>query len=70
MVLGHIIDKALHVSFTHVLTKQGIVKHGEKAMTTVFKELKQLHTDVMDGKPIVTSVDPSTLTCEEKINSD
>ena len=48
-----------------MLAKQGIKKHGEKAVTAVFKELQELDTGVLPGNPVVVPQDPTKLTAKE-----
>ena len=51
--------------FTQMSASQGIKKHGEKAIATVFKEVKQLDTGVLPGNPVVEPQDLSELTAKD-----
>ena len=51
--------------FTQMSASQGIKKHGEKAIAAVFKELQQLDTGVLPGKPVVAPQDPLELTAKD-----
>ena len=54
------------VVFNQMSAIQGIKKHGEKAIATMFNEFKQLDVGAMDGKPVIEPIDPKTLTTIEK----
>ena len=43
--------------FTQMSATKGIAKHGEKAIASIFKELKQLNDGVMEGKPVIQPID-------------
>ena len=56
----------IHVILTQMSAYAGIKKHGEAAIAAIFKELKQLDSGPMKGKPVVTPMNPDLLTKEEK----
>ena len=45
---------------------QGIKKHGEKAIATIFKELRQLNDDDMPGKPVIGPIPFANFTQRDK----
>ena len=46
--------------------KAGIKKVGDRAVAALLSAYKQLNTGVMPGKPVFGTIDPATLTNEEK----
>ena len=44
----------------------GIKKYGENTVAVILKELKQLATETMVGKPVTVPQDPFKLTDKEK----
>ena len=46
--------------------KAGIKKFGDRAVAAMLSEYKQLNTGAMPGKPVFGTIDPATLTNEEK----
>ena len=46
--------------------KSGIKKFGDRAVAAMLSEYKQLNTGAMPGKPVFGTIDPTTLTNEEK----
>jgi len=65
---SEIYDKLRHIACTQMQAKVGIKKHGEKAISAMFKELKQLDQGAVPelNNRVVCPIDPSTLTDEEK----
>ena len=63
---------AANYLFTHVSehsqmsAKAGIKKFGDRALAAILSEYKQLNTGAMPGKPVFGTIDPTTLTNEEK----
>jgi len=46
--------------------KVGIKKFGDRAVAAMLSEYKQLTKRAMPGKPVFGTIDPTTLTTEEK----
>ena len=46
--------------------KAGIKKFGDKAVAAMLSEYKQLNTGAMPGRPVFGTIDPTTLSNEEK----
>ena len=46
--------------------KTGIKKFGDRAVAAMLSERKQLNTGTAPGKPVFGTIDPSTLSNEEK----
>ena len=46
--------------------KEGFRRFGERAVASMIKELKQLNESYIEGRPVVTPIDPSILTKSEK----
>ena len=46
--------------------KAGINKFEEKAVEAMEKEFRQIDKGPMEGKPLITPIDPDTLSFEEK----
>ena len=51
--------RCVNVIFTQIFAKEGIKRFGQKAISVMFKELKQLDEGAMKGKPDVAPIDPS-----------
>ena len=51
---------------TQMSAKAGIKKFGDKAIAAMLSEYKQLNTGAMPGKPVFGTINPNTLTREEK----
>ena len=49
-----------------MLANKGIKKFGERAIAAMFKEYKQLNDGVIEGKPVVKSMDAALLTPQDK----
>ena len=52
---------ATDVMFTQMSEKAGIKKSGEKPVTDMVKKYRQIDKGPMEGTPIVTPIDPDTL---------
>ena len=52
---------ATDVIFTQISEKAGIKKFGEKAVVATVKEYRQIDKWPMDGKPVVTPINPDKL---------
>ena len=50
-----------HVMFTHMPANAGIKKVWEKSVTAMVKEYRQIDKGAMEGKPVVTPIDPYKL---------
>ena len=61
-----ILRRALHVILTQMSANEGIRKFGQRAVSAMIKELKQLDEGAMPGKPAVAPIDPDLLSKEEK----
>ena len=59
-------NRAKHVMFTQMQEKRGIEKIGERAVSALVKEFKQLNEGVIPGKTVICPVDPNTLTRDKK----
>jgi hypothetical protein len=65
-------DIATNVIFTQMSeysqmsAKAGIKRFGEQAVAAMWKEYKQLNEGVVPGKPVFGSVDPKSLSFEER----
>ena len=49
------------VMFTNISSKAGIKKFVEKAVKTMVKEYRQIGKSLVEGKTVVTPIDPDTL---------
>ena len=47
---------ALKHVFRQMAATKGIVKHGERALASIFNDLKQLSDGVMEGKPVIQPI--------------
>ena len=52
--------------FTQISAKSGIKKFGEKAMAAMVKDYIYIDKGPIEGKPVVTPIDPDTLYYKEK----
>jgi hypothetical protein len=52
--------------FSQMTAKAGIKKFGDKAVAAMLQELKQLNEGAVLGKPVFGTVNPSTLSWEDK----
>ena len=52
---------ATDVMFTQISAKAGIKKFREKAVAAMVKEYRQIYKRPIEGKPVVTPIDPDTL---------
>jgi hypothetical protein len=52
--------------FSQMTAKAGIKKFGDKAVAAMLQEFKQLNEGAVPGKPVFGTVNPSTLSWEEK----
>ena len=59
-------SRAVNVLFTQLPAREGIKKHGARAIAALVKEFKQLDKGPMDGKRVIEPVAYSMLTTEEK----
>ena len=59
---------ATDIMFTQMSEKSGIKKKG-KSVAEMVKEFRQIEKGSMSGKPVVTPIDPDTLSFEEKIKA-
>lgn len=59
-------SRAVNVLFTQLPAREGIKKHGARAIAALVKEFRQLDKGPMAGKRVVEPVVYSTLTDEEK----
>ena len=57
---------AINVMFTQMQATQGFNLFGERTVTAMIKELKQLEERAMPGKKIVAEIDPDILCAEDK----
>ena len=57
---------ATDVIFTQIYEKAGINKFGEKEVAATVKDYRQIDKWPMDGKPVVTPIDPDMLSYEDK----
>ena len=60
------IRKMVGTIMTQMSAKKGFKKFGQKAIASMFKELKQLHDGAMEGKPVVQPVDIKNTTEQER----
>ena len=51
--------------FTQMSAKTGIKKFGEKAVSAMVKQYKQIYKDPMEGKPGVTPIYPDMISYQE-----
>ena len=58
--------KTLHVMFTQMSAHKGIKLSGEKTVSAMFKELKQLNGGVVPGKPVIELIHFDKLTDKNK----
>ena len=59
-------SRAVGMLFTQLPAREGIKKHGARAIAALVKEFKQLDTGPMEGKRVVEPVVYNTLSKEEK----
>ena len=52
--------------FTQMSGKDGIKKFGDEEVTDMVREYIQIDKGTMEGKPVVTTIDPYTLSFEKK----
>ena len=57
------------VMFTKMQAQKLIEKFGERSVSALFKEFKQLNDGAVPGKPVVCPVNPNTFTKEEKVKA-
>ena len=69
MGIGTAYKKALSVMFTQISASRGIKLFGKKAVTAIFKELKQLNDGVLPGNQVIVPIDIESLTEEDKRKS-
>ena len=66
MNIGEAYSKAVGVMFTQMLASRGIKLFGEKAVSAIFKEVKQLNDGILPGNPVIVPIDIESLTEEDK----
>ena len=60
-------SKCVNVCFSQQMSAyKGFKEFGERAVAVMLKELKQLEHGAVPGKPVVTEIDPDSLTDEDK----
>ena len=59
-------EKAVRVMFTLISAHKGIKLFGEKAITAMMKELKQLNDGVIPGNPVIEPIPFEKLTAKDK----
>ena len=57
---------ATKVMFTHMGASKGIKLVGERAISAIFKELKQLRCGTIPGKKLVKAINPDLLLIEKR----
>ena len=55
--------------FTQMSAKAGIKKFGQKAVADMVKQYEHRGKETMEGKPVVTPIDPDTLSYEDNMKS-
>ena len=55
--------------FTQMSEKEGMNKFGEKAVSVMVKEYRHIERGPMEGKPVVTPIDPVMLSYKDKRKS-
>ena len=56
------LQTAMKVMFTQMSATVGFKLFGEKAISAMIKELKQLEEGLIPGKKVIEPIDPDTLT--------
>jgi len=64
--VANLLRAVTRVVFTQMSAKKGFKKHGQKAVSAIFKELKQLDIGAVEGRPVIEAIAHSTLTPKEK----
>ena len=62
MTIGEAYNKAIGVMFTQMSASRGIKLFGEKAVSAICKELKQLSDGVLPGNPVIVPISIESLT--------
>ena len=60
------VSRAVNVLLTQMSAKEGIRKHGDKAIAVFVKEFKQLDKGPMAGKKVICPIEYDTLTTKDK----
>ena len=55
-----------NIMFTQMYAKAGIKKIGEKSVAAMVKHFRKIDKGLMEGKPVVTSIDQDTLYFKDK----
>ena len=58
MRIQNTLRQYMHVIFAHISAKEGIKIFGQRAISAMFKKLKQLDEGDMKGKLVVAPIDP------------
>ena len=61
-----VMRKLVGVLFTQMSAKKGFRQFGDRAIASMLKELKQLHTGAMVGKPVIEAVDYNKTTVKQR----
>ena len=56
------LHRAVEVMFTQMTAKKGISRFGERAVSAIIKEFKQLDQEAFPGKPVVQPIELHNLT--------
>ena len=66
MNIGKVYNKAIGVMFTQMTVSRGLKLFGEKAVSVIYKEFKQLNVAVLPGNPVIVPIGIESLTEADK----